>query len=117
MALTNETTSKIVKFNYGSESVSWLAETEIFDELDYNKKYYSKIMAKVELATGSTLDIYTRIDNGTYVLEKSYATTQLQIISHIFLPKRCNNFQIKFVGVGDAKIYGVEREFEIATDM
>jgi hypothetical protein len=116
-AMTSETTPKIMKFNSGTEVVSWNAETEIFDEGEMNKKYYSKIMVKVELATSSTLDIYIKTDNGAYVLEKSYTTTQLQVISHNFLPKRCNNFQVKFVGSGDCKIYQIERTFEVASDI
>jgi hypothetical protein len=48
---------------------------------------------------------------------KSYSTTQLQVIPIDFIPKRCNNFQVKFAFTGDIKIFGMEREFELATDV
>lgn len=116
-ALTSETTSKIMKLNYGTETVTGYAETEIFDESELNKKYYSKLKVKVELGTSASIDIYVKTDNGAYSLVKSFSTTQLQVIPIEFIPKRCNNFQVKFAFSGDVKIFGMEREFELATDL
>jgi hypothetical protein len=38
-AITNEVTPRILKFNYGTETITGYAETEIFDEAELNKKY------------------------------------------------------------------------------
>jgi len=123
-SLTNETTSRILKFRYGTETITGSFETEIFDETELTKKYYSKIRAKMELPSSTSVTVSVSCDGGAYSqLGSAITTAGLQSVPLEFIPKRCNNFQIKFDFVITAtaisiplKVYGIEREFVLASD-
>ena len=70
----------------------------------------SELNVLADLETNSTLTVYTRIDNGSWVKVKDvYATTDFNSFRIPISVNRANHVQTKFVMVGEGKIYGVER--------
>jgi len=108
-ALTS--TNVISKFNSGTESISWEFESKIYDEQYMGKKGHSELSCRVDLATGSTLNVYTKVDNGSYSLAKSYNTTDLSTFSVPLKIKNASHFQLKFTGTGDFALYQIQRKF------
>jgi hypothetical protein len=93
--------NKIYKFNSGvfqTETIDWEVETEIFTEKISEKKGHSQISIRVDLEQGSTLNIYYRINNGDYVLSKTFNKPQLQVVHTYMIPQRAEHFQIKLTG-------------------
>jgi hypothetical protein len=106
----------ISKFNSGTETVSWSFESKKFDESYMGKKAHSEVSCRVDLETDSTLNVYIKIDNGSYTLVKSYNTTDLTSFVVPLKVKKCNHFQLKFTGTGECSIYQVQRKFYFEED-
>jgi hypothetical protein len=112
--------NKIYKFNSGvfqTETIDWEVETEIFTEKISEKKGHSQISIRVDLEQGSTLNIYYRINNGDYVLSKTFNKPQLQVVHTYMIPQRAEHFQIKLTGTGKFKLYEIERKFFYGSDV
>lgn len=105
--------NNIYKFGSGTEKVEWSFETKEFSETVTNQKGYSEISMSVDLASGAYLNVYTRRNNGSYTLEKTYSYAQK---SNFIIPLRikpCNYFTIKLEGAGDCIVHQMVRVFYI----
>lgn len=98
--------NKIKRINYGTETVSWEAVTEKYVNPIEKRKLLKEISLRVDLIdTASTLSVYIKRDNGSWVLIKTLTTDYENIHTFKVQRKRCNMFQLKFVGSGRCKIY------------
>jgi hypothetical protein len=101
---------KILKFNSGSETVSWEAITEYYAG-DIINKYVHEIRLRFEIANGANLTISIQYDDGSFEMVKSYtgtASTAIQTLKCSIIPKQAYRYRIKFVGTGYAKIHAME---------
>lgn len=110
-------TNIIYKFNSGTETVTYTAITKEYTEEISNKKGHSQLNFRVDLESGSTLTIWKRVDNGSWVSVKTYSTADLSSFIVPILIDRADHFQLKIVGVGEGKVYAVERIFHIGSDV
>lgn len=111
-----DSTGKLLKFNSGTEVVTWEAILDIDTYATFNKKYISRITVRADLETGSTLSLYDKVDNGSFVLKKTSDTAGLNPFYAIMQPKRCDHYQIKLVGVGKCKVYAFGTELTLGSD-
>jgi hypothetical protein len=107
---------KIWIFNSGTESITSTAITKEFSEDYMGKKGYSELKFKVDLEEDSFLSVYVRINNGSFALVKSYSGTDLSNFTVPLKIKNANHFQIKIVGIGEYKVYQLQRKFYIGED-
>lgn len=111
---------KLYELEKGNEEVEWIAITKSFDDGSFNKKSVAAIKLKVLMDPGAELSIYIKLDGREFVLHKiikqtdRFYSNRRDVITTIPI-KRASNYQIKFVGKGNAIIYG-EREFLIGSD-
>jgi len=103
--------NNVWKFNSGTESVSWSFESKIYDEQYMGKKAHSELSCRVDLEVGSILNVYIKIDNGSYTLVKSYSTTDLTSFIIPLKVKKGDHFQLKFTGTGDFTLYQIQRKY------
>jgi hypothetical protein len=108
--------NKIYKFNSGTETVSWTAITKEFTEEMQNKKGHSKINLRVDLDIGSSISVYTKADNNSWVLEKTFASEGMSSVRIPIRINRADHFQLKISGFGTGKIYATERIFYVGGD-
>lgn len=101
----------------GEDPVEWSATLAEFSEYVADKKGYSKLQMRVDVASGSNLKVHISTDGGAYVKifdKTSIGNDSFQIP---IAPNRCNRFKIKLSGAGDCKIYGITRVFKYGSDM
>ena len=104
-------TNIIYKFGTGTETVTMTAVTKEYHEEAPYKKGHSEISVRVDLEAGSELSVYTRIDNGSFTLVKTYKTADFNSFVVPIKINRADHLQLKFVMVGEGKIYGFQRKF------
>lgn len=110
----------IYKLESGDEQVEWMAETKIYDEGLFNKKYLKAIRLKLKMDLDAELKVYVRVDEGDYRLRHYLKNTELYHKTHresiIKIPmQRASNYQIKLEGKGRAIVYG-EKEYAVGSD-
>lgn len=111
-------TGALYKFNSGTETgIPWELETKQFTEESFNKKSHSRIYIRVDLETGSQMQVYVKRDNGSYTLEHSYSAAGLQTFHTTLKIQRADHFQIKFAGTGDFKLYAMQRHVIIGSEI
>ena len=108
--------NKIYKFGAGAEKVLWSATTKEFTEEIMNKKGNSELQLRVCLESGSSLNVFVRIDNGSFTLAKSYSVGDISTFVVPLKIKRADRFQVKLEGSGAAKIYQLTRKFYIGSE-
>ena len=114
-ALTS--TGDLVKFNSGTtEVITWEVISKNFTEEAFEKKYYSRLILRLDLATGSTATVYVRTDMGTWVSVKALTVGTFSTQKVVIALSRCDSFQIKIAGTGYAKLYGIRREFRVGSE-
>lgn len=111
------TATKIYKFDSGTEVVTWEAETDRLSEQYLGMKAAGKIKVEAELESGSSLLVYIRTDSSDYRLVGTFATLGYNFFAAYELPRRAFWFQIKLVGTGPCKVYSVNREIIVDSDV
>lgn len=113
-----DSTGYVWKFNSGTETISWIAETKVYDENIFEKKKTKKIRLKLKMAVGSSLNIYSSKDGGSWVLEHSVSNSLDEEDYRVAIKSisigRAERYQLKFTGTGEVLVYG-EREFDIGS--
>ncbi|MHB1394991.1 MAG: hypothetical protein ACYCYE_18430 [Clostridia bacterium] len=102
---------KILKFNSGTEAVTWSFETDINTYGEIKTKYVNEIRLRFELLAGSTLTVSIKYDNGDFETIKSYSGatgTSLRAEECSIHPKEADRITIKYSGVGHAKVYQMQ---------
>lgn len=112
-----DATGNLIEFGAGTtEEISWEVVTKNFTEEAFEKKYYSRLILRLDLAAGSNANVYVNIDGEKWTLVKSLSvgtfTTQKVLINM----RRCESFQVKITGKGYAKLYGIRREFTVGSE-
>lgn len=104
----------IYLYDVGSETVTMTVITKEWTENSFNKKAVTELNIRADLETSTTLTVSTRIDNGSWVIVKNaYATADHNSFRIPIAVNRADHFQVKFVMVGEGKIYGLERVMTI----
>lgn len=102
---------KIWKLNSGSETVKWYATLFPFDELQYEKKGYTKLHLRAELEAGASLQVQVKCDNAGYDTVAHITSSTKKVFIIPIKPRMCDTFTVKLSGKGNCKVLGLEREF------
>jgi len=107
---------KIYKFNSGTETVTSIAITKEFTDDLTEKKGNTELIFMVDLESGSSMKVYTRVNNGSFTLVKTYTTADLSTLRVPIVVNRANHFQIKLEMTGEYKIYQTERKIYVGSE-
>ncbi len=98
--------------------VSWFAQTGPLGLDRVDEKIISRLSLRLELESGSDLDIYARYDGeGPWVHGANLRGKGLgsQVVS--LLPRRCDHFALKFKGRGTCRVYSIAMILEDGSDV
>jgi hypothetical protein len=112
-ALTSS--GKIIKFNSGSESVSWEIITDISTLQNIRKKYINEIRMRFELGSGSNMTVEIKYDSKDWKTVKTYDNsinpdTNIKALIIPINPETADRYQLRISGNGYAKIYQIIQE-------
>ena len=97
--------------------VEWMAETGVLTTLMPDKKYISRITARMALSIGTRVHIFAEYNSsGSWEHLFTMKGNSLRSFAVPIRPKRCDHFRLRFVGEGDAKIYSITKTIEQGSD-
>lgn len=95
------------------EKTEWFTESGKIGTYLTAKKYISRIAVRLSLAIGSLVRIYIMYDSdGKWNPVLSVRGTSLKSFYLPIRPHRCDHFRIRIEGVGEAKIYSIDKTIE-----
>ena len=93
-----------------SSSLSWLAEFSEITEDMFARKGYLKLLVRLDMAAGSSLNIYAKEDRRAYRLIWSQSVTNKTTLLVPIRLGRCDRWQLKLTGLGAVTIRAIGRE-------
>ena len=97
--------------------VPWMVETGMIGMFMPDMKYISKILIRMSLDAGSSVNVSIQYDsNGDWEHVCSITETSLRSFSVPIRPRRCDHFRLRIEGVGDGKIYSITKTIEQGSD-
>ena len=81
-----------------------------------NKKYVGRMLIRMALDPGATMQAYIQYDSGTWEKLWSMTGKNLRTFSFPVRPHRCDHFRLKLTGTGGAKIYSITKTLEQGSD-
>ena len=107
--------NKIVMIGAGDEqNIEWSAVFGEFDEVIEDKKVISKLKMRLTMSGGSSLNIYIKIDGGSWELVNHFAHDSERAVVVPIVPRRCDRYSVKLTGVGRCRIESLTRTYRQA---
>jgi hypothetical protein len=98
-------------------NVPWMVETGLIGMFMPDMKYVSKILIRMSLDAGSSINVSIQYDSsGDWEYVCSMSETSLRSFSVPIRPRRCDHFRIRIEGVGDGRIYSITKTIEQGSD-
>lgn len=92
------------------EIVKWSFETGDLGLSSPDKKYVSKIVARLELSPGATVSFYIQYDKkGQFTHLSTIYGDALKTFNIPIKPRRCDHFRLRITGEGDVKLYSLAK--------
>ena len=97
--------------------VEWMAETGPIGMEMVDKKYVSRMVARMSLGIGSTVTFSIRYDEeDEWKTLFSITGTTIRSFTVPIRPHRCDHFRLRVEGIGDAKLYSYAKTIEQGSD-
>lgn len=93
------------------KDIRWVAQLGPFDEFVEDKKVYSKLKMRIDLADLSELEISISMDDGTWEKIQYINAEHDRSLFIPIIPRRCDRFAVRLVGKGYCKISSLVREY------
>lgn len=99
----------------GDVPIPWEATFTPFHETVHNKKGYSRLLLRLELAEGAWVEVDVSTDNGPFrtVWTAHAPCSPTQVIP--IRPGRCDRFQVRLRGEGKFLLQSMVREFTVGS--
>jgi hypothetical protein len=99
------------------ENIQWEAISgEIM--MAYNRKYLCKINIRATLEERATLEAWVQYDNEkTWTRVTTITARKHRAYDIPVMPRRCDRLRIKLSGRGKSWIYGIDKQFEMGSDV
>jgi hypothetical protein len=99
------------------EQVSWMAQTGPLDAGDPDRRYISRITARLDPAVGTTVRFFARYDgSGPWVLLGTVSGKTLGSFSLPLRLRRCESLELRLEGTGPAKLHSLTIASEKGSD-
>ncbi len=106
---------KAIKTIIGTDekTVKWMAETGKIGTDSPDTKYISKLNIRVSLDVEATIIVYIKYNStGDWQYIGKMVGSRLQSYTMPIKPRRCDHFQLRFEGNGEAKIFSICKTIE-----
>lgn len=101
-----------------NERVKWMAESGKIGLSYHNKKRLTRINMRMMLDIGARLRVFVEYNSsGNWEQLFTMNGTSLDSFAVPIKPRRCDHFRIRIEGEGDAKIFSLQRSFELGSDV
>ena len=108
----------VTVFGNGDERVSWFVESGKIGLSYHNKKRLARLSMRLSLAVGAKLRVFVEYDSsGNWQQLFVIDGTGLDSFAVPITPRRCDHFRFRIEGVGEAKIYSLQRNYEMGSDV
>lgn len=98
-----------------TEDFEWSATLCKVDETYHNRKSYSKLLLRMDIAAGSWLQVEVSVDDKPFELVYTDHDSVERMREIPILPKRCDNFRVRLKGGGPVVIRSMVREFSLGS--
>lgn len=100
------------------KNLCWMAESGKMGLGVHNKKQLTKLSIRMVLDPGARVRIFVEYDSSG-VWEQAYISdvVNLNSFSVAIRPRRCDHFRLRIEGVGEAKIYSIQKTYELRSDV
>ncbi|MGN0526243.1 MAG: hypothetical protein ACI4IF_02305 [Acutalibacteraceae bacterium] len=101
------------------DAVEWEAVTGLIGLDVPEKKYFNRLICRMEISEGSTVNVFVEYDSsGEWLPLKSITAQKTYGTAFPINPDyRCDHFRIKLTGTGDVKIYSLTFNLETGSEM
>lgn len=98
--------------------VPWMVETGLLGLDLPDMKYISKVVIRLALDVGTTMNISIQYDSAEDWEDVCHMkATSLRSFPLTILPRRCDHFRLRIDGVGHGKIYSITKTIEQGSDV
>lgn len=98
--------------------VPWMVETGLIGMSLPDMKYISRLLVRMSLAVGSSVDVFIRYDSmGGWERVCHLTATSLRSFSVTVKPRRCDHFCLRIEGMGEGRIYSITKSIEQGSDI
>jgi hypothetical protein len=95
-----------------ADAVGWSAEFADFAERSPNKKGIAKILMRLELDEGASMEIFMRFDSeGEWQKVAALEANAKRSYYLPIVPRRADHYRMKLEGVGGCRVYSMVREY------
>ena len=101
-----------------SGNVHWMVQTGVLGLSAFGKKYISRVIMRLSLTIGAKVSLqirYNSVGDWEHVFTMTGKT--LQSFSIPIFVRRCDHFQLRIIGDGEAKIYSLVKNIEAGSDL
>lgn len=101
----------------GEKTVEWMAQTGEIGITTPDLKYVSRLNIKMQLDSGSHVDLYAQYDSEDHWIHLFGITgTDLRSFSVPVKPHRCDYMRLLFEGKGNCKVFSITKTVEQGSD-
>lgn len=117
-AVTKKLMAEFGKTGTAEAAVAFSATSGIIGYQYKDHKYVSRLNIRAKLTATATLTVYFRYDSaGEWLLAGTVAGTGItRTVMLPLRPRRCDHFEMKLTGTGDARIFSISRILELGAD-
>jgi hypothetical protein len=99
------------------DRVDWFVESGPIGYSSPDNKYVGRINLRITLEFGTNVNFFLQYDScGEWEYKFNLSGTGTRTFSIPIIPKRCDHFKYKIVGMGGCKIHSVTKEIEGGSD-
>ena len=98
-----------------TEDFEWSATLCRVDETYHNRKSYSKLLLRMDIAAGSWIQVEVSVDDKPFELVYTDHDSVERMREIPILPKRCDNFRVRLKGGGHVVIRSMVREYRVSS--
>ena len=98
-----------------TEDFEWSATLCRVDETYHNRKSYSKLLLRMDIAAGSWIQLEVSVDDKPFELVYTDHDSVERMREIPILPKRCDNFRVRLKGSGHVVIRSMVREYRVSS--
>lgn len=112
---------ELIRVNGNNESsdevIEWSVTFTPFNEVINERKGYSQLGLRVELADKAWLKVEVRVDGGNWKQVYVNHNERARILTIPIHPNRCDQFEVRLSGKGECKIKSLVRKFSIGSEV
>lgn len=116
--IRTESPDYLVVSGKGDEHVAWAVESGKIGLSYHNKKRLARMNLRMSMEVGARVRVFVEYDSsGNWQQLFAMNGTKLDSFAVPITPRRCDHFRIRIEGVGQAKIYSIQRNYELGSDV